>query len=112
MPLRCRRCRSRQPCRYAAYPAISAEAVLEALTCLAAHQRRSRFQLCRGDGGWRTPQRDRWRQWSRDSHRDSYFCGEIRDVDGRIGGYNFQWAWSSGYVAGCAAGAAAVSAQP
>ncbi|MBX3066679.1 MAG: aminoacetone oxidase family FAD-binding enzyme [Anaerolineae bacterium] len=40
-----------------------------------------------------------------------YFCGEICDVDGRIGGYNFQWAWSSGYVAGCAAGAA-VSAQP
>jgi hypothetical protein len=32
-----------------------------------------------------------------------YLCGEICDVDGRIGGYNFQWAWSSGYVAGCAA---------
>lgn len=29
-----------------------------------------------------------------------HFCGEICDVDGRIGGYNFQWAWSSGYVAG------------
>ena len=29
-----------------------------------------------------------------------YFCGEICDVDGRIGGYNFQWAWSSGYVVG------------
>jgi predicted Rossmann fold flavoprotein len=27
-------------------------------------------------------------------------CGEICDVDGRIGGFNFQWAWSSGYVAG------------
>ncbi len=27
-------------------------------------------------------------------------CGEICDVDGQIGGYNFQWAWSSGYVAG------------
>ncbi|HMF98959.1 MAG TPA: aminoacetone oxidase family FAD-binding enzyme [Vicinamibacterales bacterium] len=26
--------------------------------------------------------------------------GEILDVDGRIGGFNFQWAWSSGYVAG------------
>jgi predicted Rossmann fold flavoprotein len=25
--------------------------------------------------------------------------GEILDVDGRIGGFNFQWAWSSGYVA-------------
>lgn len=31
-----------------------------------------------------------------------YLCGEICDVDGRIGGYNFQWAWSSGYVAGLA----------
>jgi predicted Rossmann fold flavoprotein len=29
-----------------------------------------------------------------------YLCGEICDVDGRIGGYNFQWAWASGYVAG------------
>jgi predicted Rossmann fold flavoprotein len=32
-----------------------------------------------------------------------YLCGEILDVDGRIGGFNFQWAWSSGYVAGRAA---------
>ena len=27
------------------------------------------------------------------------FAGEILDVDGRIGGFNFQWAWSSAYVA-------------
>jgi predicted Rossmann fold flavoprotein len=32
-----------------------------------------------------------------------YLCGELCDVDGRIGGYNFQWAWSSGYVAGISA---------
>jgi predicted Rossmann fold flavoprotein len=32
-----------------------------------------------------------------------FFAGEILDVDGRIGGFNFQWAWSSGFVAGCAA---------
>ncbi len=31
-----------------------------------------------------------------------YLVGEICDVDGRIGGYNFQWAWSSGFVAGAA----------
>ncbi|MBI3449311.1 MAG: aminoacetone oxidase family FAD-binding enzyme [Acidobacteria bacterium] len=31
-----------------------------------------------------------------------HLCGEICDVDGRIGGFNFQWAWSSGYVAGIA----------
>lgn len=29
-----------------------------------------------------------------------YLCGEICDVDGRIGGFNFQWAWATGYVAG------------
>ncbi len=33
-----------------------------------------------------------------------FLCGEICDVDGRIGGYNFQWAWASGFVAGSAAG--------
>jgi predicted flavoprotein YhiN len=31
-----------------------------------------------------------------------YIVGEILDVDGRIGGFNFQWAWSTGYVAGTA----------
>ena len=29
-----------------------------------------------------------------------HFAGEILDVDGRCGGYNLQWAWTSGYVAG------------
>ena len=29
-----------------------------------------------------------------------YFIGEVLDVTGHLGGYNFQWAWSSGYVAG------------
>lgn len=29
-----------------------------------------------------------------------YFAGELLDVDGRCGGYNLQWAWSSGYLAG------------
>ena len=29
-----------------------------------------------------------------------YFAGELVDVDGTCGGYNLQWAWSSGYVAG------------
>ena len=35
-----------------------------------------------------------------------HLCGEILDVDGRIGGFNFQWAWASGSVAGRAAAAA------
>ena len=29
-----------------------------------------------------------------------YFTGEVMDIDGRCGGYNLQWAWSSGYLAG------------
>jgi len=33
-------------------------------------------------------------------HKGLFFAGEILDVDGRCGGYNLQWAWSSGYVAG------------
>ncbi len=32
-----------------------------------------------------------------------HLCGELCDVDGRIGGFNFQWAWASGYVAGISA---------
>lgn len=32
-----------------------------------------------------------------------YFAGEILDVDGKCGGYNLQWAWCSGYIAGAAA---------
>ena len=32
-----------------------------------------------------------------------FFCGEILDVDGDCGGFNLQWAWSSGFVAGHAA---------
>lgn len=37
------------------------------------------------------------------SRRGLYFCGEILDVVGDVGGYNLQWAWSSGFVAGRAA---------
>lgn len=32
--------------------------------------------------------------------KDVYFAGEILDVDGKCGGYNLQWAWTSGYIAG------------
>lgn len=32
-----------------------------------------------------------------------HLAGEVLDVDGRIGGFNFQWAWASGYLAGRAA---------
>lgn len=32
--------------------------------------------------------------------RGLFFAGEMIDIDGKCGGYNLQWAWSSGYVAG------------
>lgn len=35
-----------------------------------------------------------------------HLVGEILDVDGRLGGFNFQWAWSSGFVGGRAIGRA------
>jgi predicted Rossmann fold flavoprotein len=34
-----------------------------------------------------------------------HLAGEVLDVDGRIGGFNFQWAWASGFVAGTSAAA-------
>ncbi len=36
-------------------------------------------------------------------HQGLFFAGEVCDVDGELGGFNFQWAWSSGVVAGRAA---------
>ncbi len=32
-----------------------------------------------------------------------YFIGEVVDVTGHLGGFNFQWAWASGFSAGQAA---------
>lgn len=37
-----------------------------------------------------------------------YLVGEILDVDGRIGGFNFQWAWSSAWVAAFAIGSSEI----
>ena len=33
-------------------------------------------------------------------HPGLYFVGEVLDVSGHLGGFNFQWAWASGYTAG------------
>ena len=33
-------------------------------------------------------------------HPGLYFIGEVLDVTGHLGGHNFQWAWSSGFIAG------------
>jgi len=35
-----------------------------------------------------------------------YLCGEVLDLDGPCGGFNLQWAFASGYLAGSGAGAA------
>lgn len=37
-----------------------------------------------------------------------YFSGEVLDVDGLCGGYNLQWAWSSGHIAGVSAASVCV----
>ena len=37
-------------------------------------------------------------------HEGLYFCGEVLDAFGPIGGYNFAWAWATGRLAGMAAG--------
>jgi len=41
-----------------------------------------------------------------------HLAGEILDVDGRIGGFNFQWAWATGFLAGSAAGSAGTLTEP
>jgi len=33
-------------------------------------------------------------------HPGLYFIGEVVDVTGHLGGYNFQWAWASAHAAG------------
>ena len=40
-----------------------------------------------------------------------YLVGEMLDCDGRIGGFNFQWAWATGYLAGHSAGTALTQDQ-
>jgi len=40
-----------------------------------------------------------------------YLVGEMLDCDGRIGGFNFQWAWATGFLAGRAAAGGARSAR-
>lgn len=37
-----------------------------------------------------------------------YACGEVLDIDGDCGGFNLQWAWSSGHLAGTCAGEVAL----
>jgi predicted flavoprotein YhiN len=39
-----------------------------------------------------------------------HLAGELCDVEGRIGGFNFQWAWASGFIAGSSAAQALLAA--
>jgi hypothetical protein len=41
-----------------------------------------------------------------------FLVGEVLDVDGRLGGFNFQWAWSTGWVAGQAVAAGSCGPRP
>ena len=47
-----------------------------------------------------TPTNSHRPRWSRRSLPGLYFIGEVVDVTGHLGGFNFQWAWASGYAAG------------
>src|SRR5262249_49937365 len=38
-------------------------------------------------------------------HPGLFFCGEVVNATGRLGGFTFQWAWSAGFAAGRAAAA-------
>jgi predicted flavoprotein YhiN len=35
-------------------------------------------------------------------HKGLHLVGEMLDCEGRIGGFNFQWAWATGFAAGSA----------
>ena len=52
---------------------------------------------------WRDPVTELTKQMESERVEGLYFAGEIVDVDGMCGGYNLQWAWSGGAVAGTAA---------
>ena len=54
-------------------------------------------QVC--SGGVDTTQVDSRTMQSKKT-KGLYFVGELLDVDGICGGYNLQWAWTSGYLAG------------
>ncbi len=52
-----------------------------------------------------------WRTLESQKVPGVHLCGEILDVDGRLGGFNFQWAWSSAFIAGRGAALALLAGQ-
>ena len=66
----------------------------------------SRLELRRSDGGWGlSSKRSVSRTMESKLVPGLYLIGEILDCDGRIGGFNFQWAWATGFLAGRAVSA-------
>jgi hypothetical protein len=112
-------------------PGAAADAVLDALAIdrdlvLADLSRDLRRRLVHGLTGWPLPVRDtrgynyaeataggvaltEINPGTMESRECSglYLVGEMLDVDGRLGGFNFQWAWATGRVAGVALAARA-----
>jgi hypothetical protein len=71
--------------------------------CLAAVAGYGKAEVTRGG----VPLTELHRTTLESRHRPGvHFCGEVIHCTGRLGGFNFQWAWSSGFAAGAAAGAA------
>ncbi len=67
-----------------------------------------RFEL-KGTKGWQSAQVTAGGVNTKEIHQDTmqsklveglFLAGEVVDIDGQCGGFNLQWAWSSGYVAG------------
>ncbi len=87
------------------YPLPSMERLADVLKCLPATITASRgydfAQVCAG--GADMSQIDAKTCESR-LHKNLYIIGELMDVDGICGGYNLQWAWTTAYLAGNAAG--------
>lgn len=64
------------------------------------HRTGSGLELCRSDGGRGSLEEINFRTMELKLVPGLYFVGEILDCDGRIGGFNFQWAWATGMLAG------------
>ena len=65
----------------------------------AGRSRQPRLQLCGGHRRRRAARGDRSGDDGVARLPGLFLVGEILDVDGRLGGFNFQWAWSSAWVA-------------
>ena len=67
------------------------------------------WQFCQRHRGIRESRSNRWRRGHRRISAKTmecrrvpglYFVGEVVDITGQLGGFNFQWAWASGFCAG------------